>query len=95
MNVVRNNIIQIDQAGAPHFTVVQQPVQLEEVGGRHQLQDVGGLHAQLLGGAFVEVLHHRVEYLVADIIDLQDGGRTLTELGVQHRPELEGGRDQH
>ena len=58
MNVVRNNIIQIDQAGAPHFTVVQQPVQLEEVGGRHELQDVGGLDAELLGGSFVEVLHH-------------------------------------
>ena len=60
MDVVRNNIIQINQTGAPHFTVVQQPVQLEEVGSRHQLQDVGGLHAQLLGGAFVEVLHHLI-----------------------------------
>ena len=38
---------------------------------------------------------HRVKYLIANIIDLQHGGRTLTELGVQHRPELEGGRDQH
>ena len=58
MNVVRNNIIKINQAGTANFTVVQEAVQLEEVGGCHELQDVGGLHAELLGGALVEVLHH-------------------------------------
>ncbi len=43
--VVGDDGVQVDEVGTAILAVVEQPIQLEEVGRRHQLQDVGRLHA--------------------------------------------------
>ena len=46
--VVGDDGVKVDEVGAAVLAVVEQPVQLEEVGRRHQLQDVPRLHAQVV-----------------------------------------------
>jgi len=71
MDVVGDDGVEVDEGGAAHLAEVQQAVQLKEVGGSHELEDVPGLDRQLLRRAVVQVLHHHFKDLVSDVVDLE------------------------
>jgi hypothetical protein len=48
VNVVGYDCVEVDEVRAAILAVVQQTVQLEEVGRRHQLQDVARLNPQVV-----------------------------------------------
>ena len=59
----------------------EQPRQLKEVGGGHELQHVPSFDADGGEAAVVQIRHHQVEDVVADVVDLENGRGALAEPG--------------
>lgn len=60
MDVHRNNIVDVDDFGASGFGVAQQAFELEETGGRHQLENIIGGDLQVVATAAVQILHDQL-----------------------------------
>ena len=56
-----DDVVQIDQLGAASLAEAQQAVQLEEVGGGHQLENVRLADRELLAATLVQEVHYQLK----------------------------------
>jgi len=61
MDVHGHNIVHVNHRRALHLAVLEQAVQLKEVGRRHQFQNVRMVHLQRLAAAVVQILHNKLK----------------------------------
>jgi len=73
VNVHGHHVVHVHHFRAPCLRVAQQSLQLKEAGRCHQLQDIAVSHVQGAAAAAVEELHHQLEDVVADVVDLDRG----------------------
>jgi len=88
MNIHGDDIVHIDHFGAACLCVAQESLQLKEASGSHEFQDIGMGDIESIAAAAVEELHHQLEDVVTNVIDL-DSWRAvgIAQFGTEHALE--------